>query len=239
MRGLVITPTFNEIENIERHIASVLSQDRDLSILRVDDESPDRTALRVAELAENNARVFLLNHGKKNGLGRAYVDGFEWAIKHDFSFVIEMDADASHPYEALPEMICMASAYDCVIGSRYIPGGKVVDWSLSRKFLSKLGNWVARKFCSLPPHDVTGGFRLIRVSLLASINLKNIESRGYAFQVDLLRKLFLEKCKWIEVPIEFKDRELGKSKMSAGIILEAGLLVCKWGFWRIFAKEKI
>ena len=238
MRGLVITPTFNEFENIEKHIVSVLAQNSDICILIVDDESPDGTAWLVSNLAEENPRIFLLNHGKKMGLGKAYIDGFNWALKNKFDFIIEMDADASHPYEALSRMISMSPEFDCIIGSRYVENGRLVNWSISRKIISKLGNFVARRVCSLSPLDVTGGFRLIKTSLIQKIDLASIESRGYAFQVDLLRKIFVFDILWREIPITFVDREHGKSKMSLGIILEASFLVIKWGFGNFIVTKR-
>ena len=222
MRILVITPTYNEKENIEAIIQQVLAVDPGIEMLIVDDNSPDGTGDMVDSIIETEPRVHVLHRAGKLGLGTAYVEGFKKAIEMGVDCVVQMDADFSHHPSYLKSMLDKLDEADVVIGSRYMHGNiSVVNWPLSRLMLSYFANIYARWVTGLPVYDVTGGFKAIKLKVLKSINLGQISSNGYAFQIEM-NYIFNQKGFSIaEVPIIFADREGGVSKMSRKIVLEA------------------
>ena len=225
---LVIVPTYNEAANIERLIADVLAQGSQFDILIVDDDSPDGTGDMVAELATEMPRVHLLKRSGKRGLGSAYVEGFQQALRMGARYICQMDADFSHQPRYLSQLLVNAEqGVDVVLGSRNIPFGRVENWSLTRKILSKGGSLYARTVLGLPIRDCTGGFKCFRAAALRQIDLTAIQSNGYAFQVELNYRCYRAGLQMLEIPIIFPDREAGESKMSLGIVREAALMVWK------------
>ncbi|WP_213520840.1 polyprenol monophosphomannose synthase [Nonlabens sp.] len=227
---LIIIPTFNELENIQLMIDAVLNQNQYLHLLVVDDSSPDGTA----EVVKNNLvryanRLFLEEREGKQGLGTAYIHGFKWALKRDYEFIFEMDADFSHDPNDLPDLydVCAKQGADLVIGSRYVKGVNVVNWPMSRILLSYFASKYVRMVTRMNIHDTTAGFICYRASLLRKINLDKIKFVGYAFQIEMKFKAFLLKATIVELPVIFTDRSRGQSKMSSSIINEAVLGVMK------------
>ena len=214
-RGLVIVPTYNERENIARIIESVLSQDSRLNVLIVDDGSPDGTGAIVDEIAATNDRVHALHRAKKMGLGTAYLAGFKWALARDFAYVFEMDADFSHDPGHLPEFLRAITDADLVLGSRYRNGKvTVVNWPMTRLMLSYAANVYARTVTGLQLYDATGGFKCFRRSVLEAIDLDDVRSNGYAFQIEVSFRAWKKGFRIAEIPIVFTDRTEGESKMS-------------------------
>lgn len=237
--ALVIIPTYNERESIERILPRVLASAVD--VLVVDDSSPDGTGEYVAELAASEPRLNLLTRAGKQGLGPAYLAGFAWGLDHNYEVLVELDADGSHPPEVIPRMLEILAndtegRVGGVIGSRWVEGGSVVNWPKTREFISRGGSWYARGMLGLSVRDVTAGFRAYRSSVLRTINLSGIESHGYCFQIDMTRRIASAGFELVEVPIEFRDREFGDSKMSGAIVREAMLKVTQWGVERIFRR---
>ncbi|WP_345977785.1 polyprenol monophosphomannose synthase [Sulfurimonas sp. HSL3-7] len=227
-RGIVVIPTYNEIDNIEVILKKVFDLQLELDILIVDDNSPDKTYAKVQELIDTKLygeKLHLIIRQKKEGLGKAYIEGFKWCLAREYAFVIEMDADLSHDPKYLPAFIEKIKEYDLVIGSRYVKGGGVVNWSLLRKFISFGGSTYARTILGISIKDVTGGFKCFRREVLEAIDLDNIMSAGYAFQIEMNYRTILKGFKVKEVPIVFEDRVAGKSKMSKKIFIEALLNV--------------
>lgn len=221
---LVIIPTFNEIENIEAIVRKVFSLPKDFHILIVDDNSPDGTSDKIAELMQEfEGRLFLKKRTKKSGLGTAYVAGFKWAITHHYNFIFEMDADFSHNPEDLEKLYeaCHSNEADMAIGSRYITGVNVVNWPLSRVLLSYFASSYVRFITGMKIHDATAGFICYRREVLEAIGLDRVKFIGYAFQIEMKYRTFVHKFKIVEVPIIFTDRTKGQSKMSNAIIKEA------------------
>lgn len=221
--GIVIIPTYNEIENIERIIHSVFQLPSSFHLLIVDDNSPDGTAAKVKELQiKYNDRLFLEVRQKKSGLGTAYVHGFKWALSHNYEYIYEMDADFSHNPNDLEKMYeaCKNGA-DLAIGSRYSKGVNVVNWPLNRVLLSYFASVYVKMITGMKIHDATAGFICYRRNVLETINLDKIKFVGYAFQIEMKYRAFVKKFKIVEVPIIFTDRTLGESKMSGAIIREA------------------
>ena len=218
----VILPTYNEAENLERIVGAVLEQ---LSgsgrVLVVDDNSPDGTGELADQLAASNGSISVLNRPRKEGLGPAYLAGFAVALDGGAQRIVEMDADFSHDPTYLPRLIGAADHFDLVIGSRYVPGGGVTDWGPMRRFISRGGSSYARLALGLPIRDLTGGFKCFRREVLESINLETIEARGYAFQVETTYRAIRAGFRVVEIPIVFKDRADGTSKMSRSIVAEA------------------
>lgn len=223
MRALVVVPTYNEAEGIETLLSRVLTADPDLQVLVVDDSSPDGTGKIVTRIAESTDRLKLLTRPKKEGLGKAYVAGFMHGLAAGFEQFIEMDADLSHDPADLPRLLEAAGGADLVIGSRYVDGGDVAGWTRGRELLSRSANYYARMTLRLQIHDVTAGFRCYRREVLELIDLNSIESGGYAFQVEMTYRTDRAGFRIVEVPIVFKERVAGQSKMSRQIALE-GLL---------------
>lgn len=231
-KGIIIIPTFNEIENIERIIRNVFAQKKKFHILVVDDNSPDGTAARVRTLqAEFPDRLFLEERKGKLGLGTAYIHGFKWALQRDYEYVFEMDADFSHNPNDLIRLYntCKRSGAQVAIGSRYVTGVNVINWPMSRVLLSWLASKYVRFITGMHIHDATAGFICYRKEVLETIDLDNIQFVGYAFQIEMKFKAFLLKYKIKEVPVIFTDRTRGTSKMSSSIISEAifGVIIMK------------
>ncbi len=230
---LVIIPTYNEAENIEDIIEAVLRLPGTFHILVVDDNSPDGTAEIVERISSQNSRVHLLLRKRKEGLGKAYLAGFRWALDHHYAFVFEMDADFSHPPEKLPEMLRILEndEADMVIGSRYLRGRiNVVNWDLKRILLSYFASLYVRFVTGIPVRDTTAGFVGYKAEVLKKISPENIRFIGYAFQIEMKYRAWKKGFRLKEIPIIFTDRIKGKSKMSGGIISEAfwGVLKLRW-----------
>ncbi len=222
--GIVIIPTYNEIENIEAIIRTVFSLPKSFHILIVDDNSPDRTADKVIELQkEFDNRLFLSLRKKKSGLGTAYVHGFQWALKNDYNYIFEMDADFSHNPNDLEKLYdaCHNDGADLAIGSRYVTGVNVVNWPLSRVLLSYFASVYVRMITGMKIMDATAGFICYRREVLEKINLDKIKFIGYAFQIEMKYRAFARNFNIQEVPVIFTDRTKGQSKMSGAIIKEA------------------
>jgi dolichol-phosphate mannosyltransferase len=222
--GLVIIPTYNEIENIEGIIRAVFSLDKPFHILIVDDNSPDKTAEKVIELQnEFYGNLFLAKRAKKAGLGSAYVHGFKWALKHHYDYIFEMDADFSHNPKDLLLLYesCKNNGADLSIGSRYVTGVNVVNWPLSRVLLSYFASVYVRMITGMKIMDATAGFICYRRDVLEKINLNKIKFIGYAFQIEMKYRAFALNFNIQEVPVIFTDRTKGQSKMSGSIIKEA------------------
>jgi dolichol-phosphate mannosyltransferase len=218
----VILPTYNEAENLERIVSAVLEQLPETGrVLIVDDNSPDGTGEIADRLAASKESISVLHRQRKEGLGPAYLAGFHVALEGGAQRIVEMDADFSHDPAYLPELIGAADHYDLVIGSRYVPGGGVTDWGAMRKFISRGGSTYARLALRVPVRDLTGGFKCFRREVLEAINLDTIEARGYAFQVETTYRALKAGFRVVEIPIVFKDRTDGTSKMSHSIVAEA------------------
>jgi dolichol-phosphate mannosyltransferase len=218
----VILPTYDEAENLERIVGAVLEQlPASRRILIVDDNSPDGTGKIADRLAEADDSIAVLHRPRKEGLGPAYLAGFRVALEAGAERIIEMDADFSHDPSYLPALIEATEHADLAIGSRYVPGGGITDWGPMRRFISRGGSAYARAALGLPVRDLTGGFKCFRRVVLETINLETIEARGYAFQVETTYRAIKAGFRVVEVPIVFKDRADGTSKMSKGIVAEA------------------
>lgn len=222
--ALVVIPTYNEIENIEKLLRVVFSLQRNFHVLVVDDNSPDLTGLKVKELMESFPdRLFLLERKGKFGLGTAYIEGFKWALDRDYTYIFEMDADFSHNPNDLMRLYNACDKQDCdvAIGSRYVSGVNVVNWPMSRVLLSWLASKYVRLITGMKIYDTTAGFVCYHRKVLEHIHLDKIQFIGYAFQIEMKFKAYLSKFKLVEVPVIFTDRTRGESKMSTGIISEA------------------
>ena len=233
-KALVIVPTYNERFNIARLIPAVLAQDPSLEVLVVDDGSPDGTGEIVDAIASNNARVHAIHRASKLGLGTAYIAGFQWALARKYDLVFEMDADFSHNPERLPEFLEAIKEADLVLGSRYQDGHvNVVNWPMSRLFLSYAANIYARFVTGLPIFDATGGFKCFRRNVLESIDLNSVKSNGYAFQIEMSYRVWKRGFRLFEIPIIFVDRTEGVSKMSKKIVREAVWMVWRLRWWSL------
>lgn len=226
-RILVIIPTYNELENIRKIIPAVLSQNENIDILVVDDNSPDNTGKYVEEKSRVEPRIKVLRRPAKMGLGTAYISGFKYAIDHNYDFVFEMDADYSHDPKDIPAFLEAIKDNDLVLGSRYINGVRVLNWPMKRLMLSYFASVYTRIITGLPIYDTTGGFKCFRIEVLKAINLDEIKSNGYSFQIEMTYKTFKKKFRIKEIPIVFSDRAKGKSKMSRKIVYEAVFMVWK------------
>ncbi len=222
--ALVVVPTYNEIENIEKLLRNVFALQRSFHVLVVDDNSPDLTALKVKELSkEFQGKLFLIEREGKLGLGTAYIEGFKWALENGYRFIFEMDADFSHNPNDLIRLYnaCEREGNDMSIGSRYKTGVNVVNWPMSRVLMSWMASKYVRWITGMNIYDTTAGFVCYHHSVLEKIDLDKIQFVGYAFQIEMKFKAYLSKFKIVEVPVVFTDRTKGESKMSAGIISEA------------------
>ena len=225
MKNLVIIPTFNEIENIPLILKEIFNLNMNLDVLVVDDNSPDKTYQKVEQLKQKYPNLFLILNNKKSGIGKAYLKGFNFAIKNNYSKVIQIDADMSHnPYD-IKKLLSESNDYDLVIGSRYIDGIRIINWPLSRLALSYFANLYAKLITGLSIYDCTGGFKCFDIKILKSIDLKKINSQGYSFQIEMNYRTYVKNFEIKEIPIVFTDRTIGKSKMSKKIIFEAIFIV--------------
>jgi len=226
---LVIIPTYNEIESLPVIVAAVRKSAPTVHILVADDNSPDGTGKLADDLSLADSNVQVLHRTAKNGLGAAYLAGFAWAKANGYDVAVEMDADGSHRAVDLPRLLGALVDADAVLGSRWVKGGEVVNWPLSRKILSRGGNLYTRLMLRIPLHDATGGFRAYRMAALDVMDVQSAQSQGYCFQVDLAWRAVQKKLRVVEVPITFVERELGTSKMDSRIVKEALWLVTLWG----------
>lgn len=227
-RILVIIPTYNEVENLPRKVPQVLVQDERIDILVVDDASPDGTGDLADTMAAENPRIHVLHRTSKDGLGKAYLAGFQWGLDQGgYDLLFEMDADISHPPEALPIMIEAARTHDFVIGSRYVDGRVTVsNWPIGRLLTSLFGSLYARTITRMPVRDATGGFNGWHARVLQAVGLDRVESNGYAFQIELKFRAWAQGFTFVEIPILFTERDSGESKMSKAIVREA-----VWRVW--------
>lgn len=221
MKKLVIIPTYNEIENMKLLLPVLMKLEQKFDVLVVDDSSPDGTAKFVEEFSRAEPRVNVLVRAAKQGLGKAYLAGFDWGLKKNYDVLTEMDADFSHAPKHLNEILGLIEKHDVVIGSRYVPGGGTVNWGLMRKIISRGGSLYSRIILGYPLRDWTGGFNSWRRQVLEKIDLSTIRSNGYSFQIELKYKALKNGYKIHEAPIIFEDRRVGQSKMSLKIVLEA------------------
>ena len=225
MKTLVIIPTYNEVENIQRLIPELMALDPAIRVLVVDDNSPDGTGKLVDDMARENDRISVLHRPAKLGLGSAYVAGFKYAVKQDVDCVFEMDADFSHDPTMVPEFLEQIKSCDVVIGSRYISGINVVNWPMSRLLLSYFANFYTRLVTGMTIRDATSGYKCFRREVLESINLDDVRSDGYAFQIEMNFRCWRKGYRLKEIPIIFVDRRSGTSKLSQGVINEAVWIV--------------
>jgi len=226
-RILVVVPTYNERENLPKLVDRLLSAQEELEILVVDDSSPDGTGKWAGELASSNPRIHLLSRTAKNGLGRAYIEGFQWAISHSYDLIVQMDADFSHNPDDVPKLLVgiKEGEADLVIGSRYVGGIRVINWPLKRLVLSVGASYYVKWITGLSVWDPTGGFKCWRRHTLESIDLSTIRSNGYGFQIEMTHRVWRRGLRVVEVPIIFSDRIEGTSKMSKKIVFEALFMV--------------
>ncbi len=233
-RALVIVPTYNERDNITRIVPRILEQDPRLEVLVVDDNSPDGTGALADELAAAEPRVHVLHRAGKEGLGKAYLAGFRWALERPYAFIFEMDADFSHDPAHLPEFLAAVRGADLVLGSRYRQGKvTVVNWPISRLLLSYGANIYARAITGLKLGDATGGFKCFRREVLEAIPLDQVRSNGYAFQIEMSFRAWKRGFRIAEIPIVFTDRSEGESKMSKRIVREAIWMVWRLRWWAL------
>lgn len=234
MKFLVVIPTYNEAETILETLSQVLAHKPELNVLVVDDSSPDGTGEIVLEAFANESRIELLTRRKKQGLGLAYLEGFQWAFGKGFDFIVEMDADGSHRAQDLALLLEASSTADLVIGSRWINGGEVQNWPMFRKLISRIGNRYAKNMLGTKIWDMTSGFRVYRAEFLQQLVTESVSSHGYSFQVELAYRAS-KAGSVLEVPITFVERANGKSKMTLAIVLEALTKVTFWGIKRVFS----
>jgi dolichol-phosphate mannosyltransferase len=227
---LVIIPTYQERENIERIVDRVLGANPEVHVLVVDDGSPDGTGKIADEVADGDRRVKVLHRSAKAGLGAAYTAGFDWGLDAGYDVLVEMDADGSHAPEQLPRLLAaLDDGADLALGSRWVPGGAVVNWPRRRELLSRGGSLYSRMALGITLRDATGGYRAFRRPVLEAIDYAAVASQGYCFQVDLARRAIEAGYRVAEVPITFVERERGESKMSGDIVREAFVRVTQWG----------
>lgn len=234
MRCVIVLPTYNERDSLEISVLEIQRHLPDASVLIVDDASPDGTGEIADELASKNNKISVLHRTSKDGLGPAYVAGFNWALQRNFDLILEMDADGSHRAQDLPRLLEAAADADLVIGSRWINGGAVENWPLSRQLISRFGNFYAAALLGSKLRDLTAGFRVYRRELLTQLISLPVSSHGYSFQVELAWRAETLGARIAEVPIVFVERALGNSKMNSKIVFEALLLITQWGMKRLF-----
>ncbi|MBD3333841.1 glycosyltransferase [candidate division GN15 bacterium] len=235
-RVLIIFPTYNERENIEKIVHAVLPLDPRINVLVVDDNSPDGTGQLADKLSQAESSVHVLHREKKEGLGQAYIAGFRWAIEHGYDYIMQMDADFSHGPEYIRDFLREIKEYDVVIGSRYISGVNVINWPMTRLLLSYYANVYTRIVTGLPLRDATGGFKCWRREVLEAISLDKVNSSGYSFQIEMSLRAAQHGYSFKEIPIVFVDRMAGKSKMSKKIVREAIWMVWWLRLKAIFGK---
>ena len=238
MKSIIISPTYNESKNISTLVRTVFDRNPDIHLLIVDDSSPDGTGQIVSDLQKNHPNLHLETRKVKDGLGKAYLFGFEWALKHEYDIIIQMDADMSHHPKEIPIMIELLKNNDLVIGSRYVNGVSVINWPLKRLFLSFGANIYSRVVTGMPVRDATGGFKAWSSKVLREIKLDDVRSSGYSFQIEMNFRAWHKGFKLVEHPIIFIDRTVGESKMSKSIMFEAVWMVWRLRLWRIFRLNK-
>ena len=231
---LIVVPTYNERENLPSLAQRLLSLPVPVDLLVVDDNSPDGTGKIADELAAKYPNIHVLHRSEKNGLGRAYIAGFKWALEQGYEFIFEMDGDFSHNPDDIPRFIEAAQSADLVLGSRYVNGIRIINWPLKRLMLSKAAANYVRIITGMPFTDPTGGYKCFRRRALEAINLDEIRSNGYSFQIEMTHKVWRQGMKVVEVPIIFTDRFVGQSKMTGNIVREALLMV-----WRLLFQNKL
>jgi dolichol-phosphate mannosyltransferase len=230
-------PTFNEAGNIHHALEELFKFNNNVDLLIVDDESPDGTGILADKAAASNPKIKVLHRKEKTGLGAAYIAGFKYAFDSGYDYVVEMDADGSHRAEDLPKLLEVCESNDLVIGSRYVQGGSTENWPMHRQLLSKGGNLFAKLMLGTKLNDMTAGFRVFSVPFLKTLDLENINARGYSFQIEMAYRTIQKGGRTTEVPIVFIEREVGESKMSKDIVLEAILLMTKFGIKRLFRRH--
>ena len=232
MKILVMMPTYNEIQTLERSVTDLFKHNPNVELLVIDDNSPDGTGALADKLAASLPAMQVLHRKDKAGLGRAYLAGISWGIANGFEFLVQMDADGSHRAQDLPKLLEHAGLQDLVIGSRWVPGGAVRNWPWYRMLISRFGNFYAARMLGSNLGDLTAGFRVYGKELLLKLPLESVAAQGYGFQVEMTKNVLAIGSKVIEVPIEFVERENGVSKMTLAIVLEAFVLATKWGIIR-------
>ena len=235
---LVIVPTYNERESLPVIISGIRHAEPDVHILIADDNSPDGTGEVADGLSSSDNSVHVLHRSAKAGLGAAYLDAFNWAKSNGYDVVVEMDADGSHRPQDLTKILDALTNNDVVLGSRWIKDGRVVNWAKSREVLSRGGNLYTRMWLGIGIHDATGGFRAYRMKALDVMNIEQVESQGYCFQVDMAWRAVKANLRVAEVPITFVERELGESKMDGSIVKEALWRVTQWGIEKRYSDLK-
>lgn len=238
MKSIIISPTYNESKNISTLVRTVFDRNPDIHLLIVDDSSPDGTGQIVRDLQKHHPNLHLETRKVKDGLGKAYLFGFQWALKRKYDTIIQMDADMSHHPKEVPLMIELLKNNDLVIGSRYINGISVVNWPLKRLFLSYGASVYTRVITGMPIKDATGGFKAWKASTLSAIDLNGVRSSGYSFQIEMNFRTWHKGYKLVEHPIIFIDRTVGESKMSKSIMFEAVWMVWRLRIWKIFRWNK-
>ncbi|MGY8781232.1 MAG: polyprenol monophosphomannose synthase [Fidelibacterota bacterium] len=238
MKILIISPTYNEHANVATLIERIFSIDPNYHLLIVDDSSPDGTGDIVKRLKSSFPNLHLETRKKKNGLGRAYIYGFKWALKRDYDAIVQMDADMSHDPMDIPQMAQYLDDFDMVIGSRYVHGVSVVNWPIRRLIMSYGANLYSRIATGMPLKDATGGYKIWLKKVLEAIDLDNVKSSGYSFQIEMNFRAWIKGFKMKEHPIIFIDRTIGESKMSRSIMFEAVWMVWRLRIWRIFGWNK-
>src|SRR5947207_2202143 len=233
-KTLVIVPTYNERDNLPSLAKKIMAQPAGVEMLVVDDNSPDGTGKLADEIASKNPMVNVLHRAEKNGLGRAYLAGFQWALARDYEFIFEMDGDFSHNPDDIPAFLEAAQGADLVLGSRYNNGIRVINWPLKRLMLSMGAGKYVRFVTGMPFSDPTGGYKCFRRKTLLSLDLEGVRSNGYSFQIEMTHKVWRQGMKVVEVPIIFTDRFQGSSKMSSKIVREAFLMV-----WRLLLQNHL
>ncbi|MGH2747971.1 MAG: polyprenol monophosphomannose synthase [Actinomycetota bacterium] len=228
-RAVVVVPTYNERPSIGELSDRLFAATDRVDLLVVDDSSPDGTATAVRELQRDDERIHLIERPKKLGLGTAYLAGFAWALERGYGAVVEMDADLSHDPADVARLLEALDDADLVVGSRYVPGGRIPNWGLLRRALSRAGNLYARVLLGLATRDATSGFRAYRATVLWGPTLEGVASEGYAFQIEMVRRIERAGGRVTEIPITFVERHEGRSKMSRRIVLEALVRVTRWG----------
>lgn len=221
MKPIVLLPTYNERNNLENMVCTILAQKLNLDILVIDDNSPDGTGQFADSLKDKYPEVTVLHRSQKLGLGKAYIHGFQVALAHGYDKIITMDCDFSHNPNDLHNLLDASKTYDLVLGSRYVEGGEIQGWSWWRRILSRCGSWYAQLLLRLPYHDLTGGFKCYSKRALQTIQIRKIKANGYAFQIETTYRIYQKGFSIAEIPIIFENRAVGKSKMTFSIALEA------------------
>jgi dolichol-phosphate mannosyltransferase len=233
----VVLPTYNEVLNVDSMLRTLRTVVPDAHVLVVDDASPDRTADAAQTTGDALGKIDVLRRQGKSGLGGAYREGFTWGIDNGYTRFVEIDCDFSHDPHALPSLLAAAENHEVVIGSRYVPGGRIPQWKFSRRLLSRGGNQYASILLGLRVADSTAGYRVYSLSALEKINYQSVLADGYGFQIEMTYRARRGGASIIEVPISFSDRQLGESKMSSSIVYEALWLVTKWALQRPFRRQ--